>query len=162
LIVVKKSRATEVVKSSEEMVTNESKEMASTEQAVETPQAERDWKELPPGVSADDASDTETDEDHDEGDDNDKHDDDKVLSSPVCLAFSLLTSFPPPPLLCLSLSQGPFSPDLKYFGPDQISTASVATMTETSEVIRIIEISDEEVVHQSPYSLHSLPSKLAI
>jgi hypothetical protein len=116
LIVVKKSRATEVVKSSEEMVTNESKEMASTEQAVETPQAERDWKELPPGVSADDASDTETDEDHDEGDDNDKHDDDKVLSSPVCLAFSLLTSFPSSPALSFPLS-GSLQSGFEIFWP---------------------------------------------
>lgn len=51
---------------------------------------------------------------------------------------------------------------MKYPGPLQISTPSVGTMTEESEVIRLIEIVDEDSIRQSAYSLQTLPSKLAI
>lgn len=51
---------------------------------------------------------------------------------------------------------------MKYSGPLQISTPPVGTMTDGAEIIRIVEIVDEDSIHQTAYSLQNLPSKLTI
>jgi hypothetical protein len=129
--------------SASEVTDVESKKSESNIKSDVSDLPERDWKELPPGVNPDD---TDTDDDNDD-DENSK--DDPNVSWIVKLFFC-------------NYFQSPFSPDLSYTGPEQISTPSVGNLSENYQIIRLVEITEEEVINQSSYSLQTLPARLTV
>lgn len=118
-------------------------------------ETERDWKELPPGVSTD----TDTDTDSDTNDDKNTNDNNNETTNTNTYSDGEdSTDYGRKKID----KNSPFQPDKKYFGPDQVLTPAVGTMSEDDEVIQIIEISDEEEMNLKSFNLQSLPSKISI